>query len=96
MTSRPTRPTRHIHVRYGGVRARRDAPDTASGAVPDGPPDEYRGGPVEFDRAVPPSGKMEALDKQFWLGTPRAGVVVTFWSLSLAHGELTGRMASGI
>ena len=62
-------------MRYGGARARGDAADTASAAVPDGPPGGYRGGPVESTGFVPPSGNMEALDNQFRLGT---GVVVTF------------------
>ena len=52
-------------------------PQTAGTAVPDSPPGPYHGGPVEFARPVPPSGNMEVLGKQFWLGTGRAGVMVT-------------------
>lgn len=51
-----------------GSPAAHDAPDTASAAVPDGPPGGHRGGPAELGRVVPPSGNMEALDKQFWPG----------------------------
>jgi transposase InsO family protein len=37
-------------------------------------------GPVEFDRVVPPSGNLEVLSKQFWLGPARSGLLVTFWA----------------
>ncbi|MHA6793805.1 IS481 family transposase [Pseudonocardia bannensis] len=40
----------------------------------------WTGGPVEFDRVVPPSGNLGVMGKQFWLGPARAGVVVTFWA----------------
>src|SRR5262249_47293013 len=40
----------------------------------------YQGGPVEFDRVVPPSGNMWVANRQFWLGTSRAGMVVRFWA----------------
>lgn len=40
----------------------------------------WAGGPVEFDRVVPPSGNMTVAGKQFWLGPARAGVVVRFWA----------------
>jgi transposase InsO family protein len=48
----------------------------------DAPPVEtvYRGGPVEFDRVVPACGNLGVAGKQFWLGTARAGVTVTFWA----------------
>jgi transposase InsO family protein len=49
-------------------------------AGPDSPPGPYHGGPVEFARPAPPSGNMEVLGKQFWLGTGRAGMMVTFWA----------------
>jgi hypothetical protein len=55
-------------------------PQTPGTAVPDSPPGPYHGGPVEFARPVPPSGNMEVLGKQFWLGTGRAGMMVTFWA----------------
>jgi hypothetical protein len=54
-------------------------PEPAS-AAPDSPPGPYRGAPVEFARPVPPSGNMEVLGRQFWLGTGRAGMMVTFWA----------------
>jgi len=40
----------------------------------------YDGGPVEFERVVPPSGNMEVTARQFWLGPRRAGQVITFWA----------------
>jgi transposase InsO family protein len=40
----------------------------------------HDGGPVEFERVVPPSGNMEATGRQFWLGPRRAGQVITFWA----------------
>jgi transposase InsO family protein len=40
----------------------------------------YRGGPVEFDRVVPPSGNLAVRGKQFWLGPHRAGLTVRFWA----------------
>ena len=55
-------------------------PQIPGTAVPDSPPGAYHGGPVEFARPVPPSGNMEVLGKQFWLGTGRAGMMVTFWA----------------
>lgn len=39
----------------------------------------WDGGPVEFDRVVPPSGNLSMAGKQFWLGTARAGMTVRFW-----------------
>ena len=35
----------------------------------------WTGGPVEFDRVVPPSGNMIVAGRQFWMGTHRAGMV---------------------
>jgi transposase InsO family protein len=43
-------------------------------------PVAYSGGPVEFDRVVPPSGNLQVAGKQFWLGPARSGVTVTFWA----------------
>ena len=40
----------------------------------------YDGGPVEFDRVVPPSGNLQVARRQFWLGPHRAGITVTFWA----------------
>jgi Integrase core domain len=55
-----------------GVAAERDLPAPGR-AVRDG-------GPVEFDRVVPPSGNLQVADKQFWLGPARAGTVIRFWA----------------
>ena len=49
-------------------------------AAPPGSGQPYSGGPVEFERVVPPSGNMQAAGRQFWLGPQRAGVTVTFWA----------------
>ena len=43
-------------------------------------PPRWVGGPVEFDRVVPPSGNLGVAGKQFWLGPARSGVTVTFWA----------------
>lgn len=40
----------------------------------------WNGGPVEFDRVVPPSGNMQVAGRQFWLGPARAGTVIRFWA----------------
>ena len=37
-------------------------------------PAQWNGGPVEFDRVVPPSGNMWVTNRQFWMGTHRAGM----------------------
>jgi transposase InsO family protein len=51
----------------------------------------YRGGPVEFERVVPPSGNMQVAGRQFWLGPHRAGITITFW----ADTEVIHLMTSG-
>jgi transposase InsO family protein len=43
-------------------------------------PQNWHGVAVEFDRVVPASGNLFATGRQFWLGTARAGIVVTFWA----------------
>jgi hypothetical protein len=69
----------------------------ASAAVPDTRPVAYGGGPVEFDRVVPPSGNMEVLGKQFWLGTARAGMVVRFWaSTDVIHLTIGGARVKSV
>jgi hypothetical protein len=40
----------------------------------------WTGGPVEFERVVPPSGNLQVAGKQFWLGPARSGITVTFWA----------------
>jgi hypothetical protein len=44
------------------------------------PPARWQGGPVEFDRVVPPSGNLWVAGRQFWLGPARAGMVIRFWA----------------
>lgn len=61
-------------LREEGGAASQPAEFEPSAAVP------WTHGPVEFDRVVPPSGNMEIRGKQFWLGTARSGVTVTFWA----------------
>jgi transposase InsO family protein len=66
------------------------------GQVPDpaAPPasgQPYSGGPVEFERVVPPRGNMMVARRQFWLGPHRAGMTVTFWaSTDIIHLMLAG------
>jgi transposase InsO family protein len=43
-------------------------------------PGRWAGGPIEFDRVVPPSGNLWVAGRQFWLGPARAGTVVRFWA----------------
>jgi hypothetical protein len=43
-------------------------------------PGRWLGGPVEFDRVVPPSGNLWVASRQFWLGPARAGTVIRFWA----------------
>jgi hypothetical protein len=72
-------------------------PAPASPTAPDSPPGPYRGGPVEFARPVPPSGNMEVLGKQFWLGTGRAGMMVTFWaSTEVIHLSIAGARVKSV
>jgi transposase len=61
------------------------ASSTGSPAQPAGPGSPspagcWPGGPVEFDRVVPPSGNMWVAGRQFWLGPARAGTVIRFWA----------------
>jgi transposase InsO family protein len=62
-----------------------------SGPVPLSQPRPYAGGPVEFERVVPPSGNMQVAGKQFWLGPARSGITVTFWaSTDVIHLTIAG------
>ena len=81
---------------HGAGQAAPDHRSKFAGALPPGPSQDpgqtpaprsvaaaglaYHGEPVEFERAVPPSGNMEAAGRQFWLGPRRAGQVITFWA----------------
>ena len=52
---------------------------------------------MEFARPVPPSGNMEVLGKQFWLGTARAGMMVTFWaSTEVIHLTIAGARVKSV
>jgi transposase InsO family protein len=49
------------------------------------------GGPVEFDRVIPPSGNLWAMGRQFWLGPQRAGRTVRFWAgVDVIHLSIAG------
>lgn len=66
-------------------------PAAAAAPAPAGQRQVYEGGPVEFDRVVPASGNMEVRGKQFWLGTARSGMTVTFWaSTDVIHLTIAG------
>ena len=53
---------------------------TAERAIDAGAGQVLAGGPVEFDRVVPPSGNLWVARRQFWLGPQRAGLTVRFWA----------------
>jgi transposase InsO family protein len=51
----------------------------------------YSGGPIEFDRVVPASGDMMVCQRQFWMGTARAGTVARVWAdCDLIHVLIAG------
>ena len=52
----------------------------ATDPAPAPEPRVWIGGPVEFERVVPPSGNLQVAGKLFWLGPARSGVTVTFWA----------------
>jgi len=61
-----------------------DGPDAPVEGPPAGSP--WAGGPVEFDRIVPPAGNLAVAGRQFWLGPARSGQVVRFWAdVDLIH-----------
>ena len=71
------------HTKFAGVLPPGPSQDTGQTPAPRSVitgPRTYDGGPVEFERVVPPSGNMEAAGRQFWLGPRRAGQVITFWA----------------
>ena len=47
-------------------------------------------GLIEFERVVPASGNLGVAGKQFWLGTSRAGQVITFFDESAGCFALVG------
>jgi transposase InsO family protein len=64
---------------------------TAERAVDAGAAAAQDGGPVEFDRVVPPSGNLSVAGRQFWLGPQRAGQTVRFWaSVDVIHLSIVG------
>ena len=70
----------------GGSAKDADEDGTANAETSQPAVEGWVGGPVEFDRVVPPSGNMQLAGKQFWLGPSRAGQVVRFWaSVDLIH-----------
>lgn len=70
----------------GGSAKDADEDATANAETSQPGVEGWVGGPVEFDRLVPPSGNMQLAGKQFWLGPSRAGQVVRFWaSVDLIH-----------
>jgi hypothetical protein len=51
----------------------------------------WHGGPVEFDRVVPPSGNMIVCQRQFWMGPQRAGMTARIWAdCDLIHVLIAG------
>ncbi|MEU1608004.1 IS481 family transposase [Micromonospora matsumotoense] len=55
------------------------------------PPPGLAGGPVEFDRVVPASGNLMVCQRQFWMGTHRAGLVARIWAdCDLIHVLIAG------
>jgi transposase InsO family protein len=63
------------------VASQPDQPlDDAATAAPQPLPARWDGGPVEFERVVPPSGNLQVCGKQFWLGPARSGLTITFWA----------------
>src|SRR3954447_6011197 len=64
---------------------------TAQHALDAGADQVVEGGPVEFERQVPPSGNLWAMGRQFWLGPQRAGQTVRFWaSVDVIHLTIGG------
>jgi transposase InsO family protein len=58
---------------------------------------DWAGGPVEFDRVVPPSGNMCVARRQFWLGPARAGMMVRFWaSTEVIHLSIAGARVKSV
>ena len=69
----------------GTLEPARTLEPTAPPAVAEPTPEaavarEWSGGPVEFDRVVPPSGNMIVCQRQFWMGTHRAGMTARIWA----------------
>jgi transposase InsO family protein len=70
-------------IKFTGILPPSPGQDTGQTPAPRSVPAAvraYGGGPVEFERVAPPSGNMEVTGRQFWLGSRRAGQVITFWA----------------
>jgi transposase InsO family protein len=63
---------------------------TAQHAVDAGASEVITGGPVEFDRVVPPSGNLSVAARQFWLCPARAGTVRFWASVDVIHLSIAG------
>jgi transposase InsO family protein len=51
----------------------------------------WSGGPIEFDRVAPACGNMIVCQRQFWMGTARAGMVARIWAdCDLIHVLIAG------
>jgi transposase InsO family protein len=60
-------------------------------AAPADPVAVWSGGPIEFDRVVPACGNMIVCQRQFWMGTARAGLVARIWAdCDLIHVLIAG------
>ena len=60
-------------------------------AAPAGRAAVWSGGPIEFDRVVPACGNMIVCQRQFWMGTARAGMVARIWAdCDLIHVLIAG------
>jgi hypothetical protein len=98
---------------HGAGQPAPDHPGEFPGAPPPGPSQDtgqtpvprsvtaavraHDGGPVEFDRVIPPSGTMEVRGKQFWLGTARTGMTVRFWaSTDVIHLTIAGARVKSV
>jgi Integrase core domain len=68
------------------------SPVPAASPPPPATSARWNGGPVEFDRVVPPSGNMWVTNRQFWMGTHRAGMTARIW----ADCDLIHVLAGGI
>jgi hypothetical protein len=51
----------------------------------------WSAGPIEFDQVVPACGNMIVCQRQFWMGTARAGMVARIWAnCDLIHVLIAG------
>ncbi|MBX6752499.1 MAG: IS481 family transposase, partial [Micromonosporaceae bacterium] len=100
-TLRPPAATEPIPLRLPKFLTNQLTPSSvstdASAAAPAPAPSRWPGGPVEFDRVVPPSGNMQVAGKQFWLGPIRSGLTVTFWAdTDVIHLSIAGARVKSV